>query len=159
MGCIIAGHFHHLLDLRDILLIQNTYVHSTFLLFSLLAIQRMSEVGKGTDEDPSVDTEVPPCVGDSNPPKRRKRIPKKCLKCGKSVQNLSRHQEEVHGMSKLKRKLNVYLSGEKKPPKGRVKFCPLSPCKRQRTPIFQLHKHLKSNVHKLEVGSRVMSEH
>ena len=113
----------------------------------------MSEVGKGTDEGPSVDTEAPPCVGDSNPPKRRRRIPKKCLKCGKSVQNLSRHQEEVHGMSKLKRKLHVYLSGEKKPPKGRVKFCPLSPCKRQRTPIFQLHKHLQSNVHKLEVGS------
>ena len=56
-------------------------------------------------------------------------------------------------MTKLKRKLNEYLSGEKKVPKGKVKFCPLSPCKRQRTPIFQLHKHLQSSLHKLHPNS------
>jgi len=56
-------------------------------------------------------------------------------------------------MTKLKRKLNEYLSGEKKAPKGKVKFCPLSPCKRQRTPIFQLHKHLQSSTHKLQPSS------
>ena len=56
-------------------------------------------------------------------------------------------------MTKLKRKLNEYLSGEKKAPKGKVKFCPLSPCKRQRTPILQLHKHLQSSTHKLHPGS------
>ena len=48
--------------------------------------------------------------------------------------------------------MNTYLE-KKKAPKGKVKFCPLSPCKRQRTPIFQLHKHLQSSMHKLHPGS------
>ena len=34
-----------------------------------------------------------------------------------------------------------------------MKFCPLSPCKRQRTPIFQLHKHLQSSAHKPHPGN------
>lgn len=108
----------------------------------------MSEAGNGGGEEgSSVDAEA----GGSNPP--QKRNPKKCSKCQACVQNLSRHQKEVHGMTKLKRKLNEYLTGEKKPPRGKVKFCPLSPCKRHRMPIFQLHKHLQSNMHKLEQGS------
>ena len=39
--------------------------------------------------------------------------------------------------------------GRKKKPKGTVKFCPLSPCKGNRTPIFQLHKHLQTSIHGL----------
>ena len=113
----------------------------------------MNDVERSTGEDPSVHSEALPSAGNLNPPKRPKRIPKKCSKCGKSVQNLSRHQKEVHCMRRLKRKLNEYLSGEKKVPKGKVKFCPLSPCKRQRTPIFQLHKHLQSSLHKLHPNS------
>ncbi|XP_068704361.1 protein DEK-like [Montipora foliosa] len=106
------------------------------------------EEEKHQDDNPSTP------VTTQNPPKlKRKRIQKICTKCGKSMQNLSRHQKEVHGMSKLKRKLNDYYSGGKKTPKGTVKFCPLSPCKSKRTPIFQLHKHLQSNIHKLKVGS------
>ena len=35
--------------------------------------------------------------------------------------------------------------GEKKP-KGTVKFCPLSPCKGNKTPIFQLHRHLQTSI-------------
>ena len=78
-----------------------------------------------------------------------KRVPKTCSKCGKSVVNLSRHQKDVHGMKKLKRKLGDYFMGMKKKPKGTVKFCPLSPCKGNRTPIFQLHKHLQTSLHGL----------
>ena len=72
-------------------------------------------------------------------PARRSRI---CKKCCRSVKNLSHHQQEVHGMSKMRRKLDGYLTGEKKAPNQRVKFCPLSPCKRSKTPIFKLDKHL-----------------
>ena len=118
-----------------------------------LSISRMNEVERSSGEDPSAHSDDLPSAGNLNPPKRPKRIPRKCTKCGKSVQNLSQHQKEVHSMTKLKRKLNEYLSGEKKAPKGKVKFCPLSPCKRQRTPIFQLHKHLQSSTHKLHPGS------
>ena len=108
----------------------------------------MSEAEKGSGEvGSSADAEA----GGSNPPKKRKS--KKCSQCQAYVQNLSRHQKEVHGMTKIRRKLSEYLTGEKKPPRGKVKFCPLSPCKRHRTPIFQLHKHLQSNVHKLKQGS------
>ena len=82
--------------------------------------------------------------------KNRNEIQKKCSKCGKSVINLSRHQKDVHGMKKLKRKLHDYLSGEKKKPKGMVKFCPLSPCKGKKTPIFQLNKHLQTPLHGLK---------
>ena len=82
--------------------------------------------------------------------RKQKRNPKKCSKCGKSVINLSRHQKDVHGMKKLKRKLHDYLSGEKKKPKGMVKFCPLSPCKSKKTPIFQLNKHLQTPLHGLK---------
>ena len=78
-----------------------------------------------------------------------KQVPKRCSKCGKSVVNLSRHQKDVHGMKKLKRKLGDYFMGMKKKPKGTVKFCPLSPCKGNRTPIFQLHKHLQTSIHGL----------
>ena len=81
---------------------------------------------------------------------RKKRSSKKCKKCGRSVQNLSRHLEEVHGMSKIKRKLHTYMTGEKKTPKRRLKFCPFSPCKKANTPFFQLHKHLQTSVHNLK---------
>ena len=37
----------------------------------------------------------------------------------------------------------------KKKPKGTVKFCSLSPCKGDRIPIFQLHKHLQTSIHGL----------
>jgi hypothetical protein len=56
-------------------------------------------------------------------------------------------------MSKLKRKLDKYIKGQKKKPKGLIKFCPLSPCKRGKTPIFQLHKHLQSGIHRLRPSS------
>ena len=82
--------------------------------------------------------------------KHSNRPKKKCKKCGAEVKNLSRHQEEVHRMSKMKRKLDVYMTGEKKAPKRRVKFCPLSPCKRSNTPIFQLDKHLQTRIHNLK---------
>ena len=77
-------------------------------------------------------------------PNRPRRSSKKCKNCGNIVKNLSRHQDEVHGMSKIKRKLDAYINKEKKVPKRRVKFCPLSPCKRTKTPIFQLDKHLQT---------------
>lgn len=54
-----------------------------------------------------------------------------------------------HGMKKLRRKLGDYFMGRKKKPKGTVKFWPLSPCKGNRTPIFQLHKHLQTSIHGL----------
>ena len=53
-------------------------------------------------------------------------------------------------MSKLRRKLQGYLTREKKAPNRRVKFCPLSPCKRSKTPLFQLDKHLQSDIHNLK---------
>ena len=83
-------------------------------------------------------------------PHRKKRNSKTCKKCGRSVQNLSRHLEEVHRMSKMKRKLHTYMTGEKKTPKRRLKFCPLSPCKKANTPFFQLHKHLQTSVHNIK---------
>ena len=86
----------------------------------------------------------------NQPSRTRKRMPKKCSKCRKSVLNLSRHQKDVHGMKKLRCKLGDYFTGEKKKPKGTVKFCPLSPCKGNRTPIFQLHKHLQTSIHGLK---------
>ena len=52
-------------------------------------------------------------------------------------------------MKKLRRKLGDYFIGRKKKPEGTVKFCPLSPCKGNRTPIFQLHKHLQTSIHGL----------
>ena len=80
----------------------------------------------------------------------RPRSSKFCKNCSRSVKNLSRHQKEVHGMSKMRRKLDGYLTGDKKAPNRRVKFCPLSPCKRSKTPIFQLDKHLQSGIHNLK---------
>lgn len=62
--------------------------------------------------------------------------------------NLSRQKKDVHGMKKLKDKLGDYFMGMKKL-KGTVKFCQLSPCKRNRTPTFQLHKHLQTSIHGL----------
>lgn len=50
-------------------------------------------------------------------------------------------------MTKMRRKLDGYFTGEKKAPNRRVKFCPLSPCKMSKTPIFQLDKHLQSGIH------------
>ena len=72
-------------------------------------------------------------------PHRKKRSSKTCKKCGRSVQNLSRHLKEVHGMSKMKCKLHTYITGKKKTPKRRLKFCPLSPCKKANTvlPVTQ----------------------
>ena len=37
--------------------------------------------------------------------------------------------------------------------KRKVKFCPLSPCKSLKTPIFQLHKHLQTSIHNLKPNS------
>lgn len=56
-------------------------------------------------------------------------------------------------MTKMRRKLDGYFTGEKKTPNRRVKFCPLSPCKNLETPIFQLHKHLQTSIHKLKPNS------
>ena len=56
-------------------------------------------------------------------------------------------------MTKMRRKLDGYVTGEKKAPNQRVKFCPLSPCKMSKTPIFQLDKHLQSGIHNLKPKS------
>lgn len=56
-------------------------------------------------------------------------------------------------MTKMRRKLDGYFTGEKKAPNRRVKFCPLSPCKMSKTPIFQLDKHLQSGIHNLKPKS------
>lgn len=58
-------------------------------------------------------------------------------------------------MTKMRRKLDAYLIGDrkKKAPKRRVKWCPLSPCKSLKTPIFQLHKHLQTSIHQLKPNS------
>ena len=82
--------------------------------------------------------------------KHPNRPKKKCKKCGAEVKNFSRHQEEVHRLSKMKRKLDVYMTGEKKAPKRRVKSCPLSSCKRSNRSIFQLDKHLQTRIHNLK---------
>ena len=102
-----------------------------------------------TSNTPEVVQKGDNTLAQDKPSSTRKRMPKKCSKCGKSVLNLSRHQKDVHGMKKLRRKLGDYFTGEKKKPKGTVKFCPLSPCKGNRTPIFQLHKHLQTSIHGL----------
>lgn len=80
-----------------------------------------------------------------------KRVPKRCSKCGKSVVNLSRHQKDVHGMKKLKRKLSDYFMGMKRKPKGTVRFW-------NRTPIFQLHKHLQTSIHDLRPNTPSYTE-
>ena len=100
-----------------------------------------SVTGVNNDASTSADVTLP------NHPKRSS---KKCKKCGNIVKNLSRHQDEVHGMSKIKRKLDACISKEKKAPKRRVQFCPLSPCKRAETPIFQFDKHLQRRIHSLK---------
>lgn len=89
-------------------------------------------------------------ISTSSNVKRLARTSRICKKCGRSIKNLSRHQQEVHHMSKLWRKLKGYLTGEKKAPNRQVKFCPLSPCKRSKTPLFQLDKHLQSDIHNLK---------
>ena len=104
----------------------------------------------GGNDAPSTSKNVD---SNTNTTKRQQRRPKKCNQCGTSVINLSRHQKDVHGMTKLKRKLDGYFTGEKKTPKRRVKFCPLSPCKSLKTPIFQLHKHLQTSIHNLKPNS------
>lgn len=63
-------------------------------------------------------------ISTSSNVKRPARSSKICKKCSRSVKNLSRHQQEVHGMSKMRRKLDGYFTGEKKTPNRRVKFCP-----------------------------------
>lgn len=55
-------------------------------------------------------------------------------------------------MTKMRRKLDGYFTGEKTPNR-RVKFCPLSPRKNLEMPIFQLHKHLQTSIHKLKPNS------
>lgn len=79
----------------------------------------------GVNSVPSTSTNV---EANTNATKHKKRNPKKCKKCGSSVINLSCHQKDVHGMTKMRRKLDDYFTGEKKTPKRKVKFCPLSPC-------------------------------
>ena len=83
-------------------------------------------------------------------PNRPRQSSKKCKKCGNIVKNLSGHQDEVQGMSKIKCKLDAYINKEKKAPKRWVKFCLLSPCKRAKTPIFQLDKHLQTRIDNLK---------
>ena len=84
---------------------------------------------------------------------RTKRKSEKCKKCGSMVQNLSCHQSDVHKMSMMKRKLDVYVTRETKLPNQRIKFCPLSPWKSKKKLIFQLHKHLQTRIHKLKPGT------
>ena len=55
----------------------------------------------------------------------RPRSSKICKNCSRSVKNLSRHQKEVHGMSKMRRKLDVYLTGDKKGTQSASKILPL----------------------------------
>ena len=104
----------------------------------------------GVNSVPSTSTNVD---ANTNATKHKKRNPKKCKMCGSSVINLSCHQKDVHGMTKIRRKLDDYFTGEKKTPKRKVKFCPLSPCKSLKTPIFQLHKHLQTSIHNLKPNS------
>ena len=126
------------------------FCFSTLELYALSArcfpIDSMNEMDHGAVASTSADNGIS-TSSNGKRPTRRSRI---CKKCSRSVKNLSRHQQEVHGMSKMRRKLDGYLTGEKKAPNRRVKFCPLSPCKRSRTPIFQLDKHLQSGVHNLK---------
>ena len=82
-----------------------------------------------------------------------KRGTPKNVKSVEAVINLSCHQKDVHGMTKMRRKLDDYFTSEKKTPKRKVKFCPLSPCKSLKTPIFQLHKHLQTSIHNLKPNS------
>ena len=125
----------------------------SFLPFS----DRMNEMEKRVDFSVSGDNNVPSTStnvdSDANASTCQKRNPKQCKKCGRSVINLSCHQKDVHGMTKMRRKLDGYVTGKKKTPNRRVKFCPLSPCKNLKMPIFQLHKHLQTSIHKLKPNS------
>ena len=120
-----------------------------FLMFALCRCCLIHSMDDDASNTPEVVQKSDSTSTQNQPSRTRKRMPKKCSKCGKSVLNLSRHQKDVHGMKKLRRKLGDYFTGEKKKPKGTVKFCPLSPCKGNRTPIFQLHKHLQTSIHGL----------
>ena len=84
---------------------------------------------------------------------RTKTKSKKCKKCGSMIQNLSCHQSNVHKMPMMKRKLDVYVTRKRKLPNQRIKFCPLAPRKSKKKPIFQLHKHLQTRIHKLKPGT------
>ena len=121
-------------------------VYNIFLFPSFFRINSFNE--KDPNEVPS--TSADNGISKSSNIKRPARSSKICKKCSRSVKNLSRHQQEVHGMSKMRRKLDGYLTGEKKAPNRQVKFCPLSPCKRSKTPIFHLDKHLQSGIHNLK---------
>ena len=127
---------------------------NVFMLLSFFPFSdRMIEMEKREDFSVSGDNNVPSTStnvdSDANASTRQKRNPKQCKKCGRSVINLSRHQKDVHGMTKMRRKLDGYFTGDKKTPNRQVKFCPLSPCKNLKMPIFQLHKHLQTSIHKL----------
>lgn len=131
----------------------NTVCQSCFSILELYAlsthcfpIDSMNKMDRGAVASTSADNGIS-MSSNVKHPARRSRI---CKKCSQSVKNLSHHQQEVHGMSKMQRKLDGYLTGEKKAPNRRVKFCPLLPYKRSRTPIFQLDKHLQSGVHNLK---------
>lgn len=125
----------------------------SFLPFS----DRMNEMEKREDFSVSGDNNVPSTSTnvdlDANASTCQKRNPKECKKCGRSVINLSRHQKEVLGITKMRKKLDGYFTGKKKTPNRQVKFCPLSPCKNLKTPIFQLHKHLQTSIDKLKPNS------
>ena len=84
---------------------------------------------------------------------RTKTKSKKCKKCGSMIQNLSCHQSDVHEKPMMKRKLDVYVTRKRKLLNQRIKFCPLAPCKSKKKPIFQLHKHLQTRIHKLKPGT------
>ena len=123
--------------------------YNIFLLPSFFPINSMNEKDRKEVPSTSADNGIS-MSSDLKRPARNSRI---CKKCSRSVKNLSRHQKDVHGMTKMRRKLDGYLTGEKKVPNRRVKFCPLSPCKMSKTPIFQLDKHLRSGIHNLKPKS------
>ena len=123
----------------------NVFMQS-FLPFS----DKMNEMEKGEDFSASGDNNVPSTStnvdSNANASTRQKRNPKQSKKCGKSVINLSRHQKDVHGMTKMRRKLDGYFTDKKKAPNRRVKFCPLSPCKNLKTGNFFLARNFVKSV-------------
>lgn len=95
-------------------------VFNIFLLPSFFPINSVNEKDRKEVPSTSADNGISP----SSNAKRPARISRICKKCKRSVKNLSRHQKEVHGMTKMRRKLDGYFTGEKKAPKSASKILP-----------------------------------
>lgn len=78
----------------------------------------------GASNTPEVAHEGESTSAQVQPSRMRKRESKKCSKSRKSVLNLSRHQKDVHGMKKLRRRLGDYFTGDQEEAQGDSQVLP-----------------------------------